>query len=98
MPTKFTVFDKETAKEIKKMLESKKKMFQMKKKEDNENNTMDQKPLDIPNAKPKKRTRKKMTKEEKEAKKKNRTKEEQEAINLRMQKLRELRKKRANKK
>lgn len=95
---KFTVFDKETAKDIKQLLKTNKRKFMEKEKTDevldldktnNEQKNID--PVEVP--KPKKRGRAKLTKEQKLERKKNRTPEQQAKINERMAKLRELRKK-----
>lgn len=95
MTTKFTVFDKESARKIKKMLKQNKANFLMKKKDDDAPLKSD--PVDIPPVNKKTRKpRKKMTKEEKEARRKNRSPEEQNKIDERMDKLRLLRKKREN--
>lgn len=98
---KFTVFDKETAKDIKQLLKTNKKKYMQKEKTDEvldldkkteEPDTIEPtEPIDVP--KPKKRGRAKLTKEQKQDRKKKRTPEQQEKINERMKKLRELRKK-----
>ena len=98
MPTKFTVFDKETAKEIKNLLKNNKRNFVQKVKEidDNPNNKINKTQAkaapEVLDNKVKKSRR--LNKEEKAKRKANRTPAQQKAINERMAKLRELRNKR----
>ena len=96
MSMKFTVFDKETAKEIKDILTAKGRNFSVKKKGLDRNVVNVEK--SVQELKPKKkRGRKKMSKEEKEKKKANRSEEEKKAMKEKMAKLRALRKQRAKK-
>lgn len=83
---KFTIFDKETAYEVKKLLKDKKKyLYDFYNEKDEMHSDLNN------NVEKKKRGRKKLTKEEKELRKKKRTPEEQLKINERMKKLREIR-------
>lgn len=85
MPVKFTVFNKDHSKKIKKILKENEIPYSIKNKIDiknivNNNSTTKNKPQ-----------RKKLTKDQKIEKKKKRTPEEQKKINERMAKLRNMR-------
>ena len=94
MRFKFTVYNKNDASKIKELLK-KENISYSKKKKHIVNDKVNVNNNEV--SKPKKRGRKKLSKDEKDMQKKKRTPEQQKAINEKMAKLRALRKQRAKK-